>query len=106
MSNDPTVPAGLPVLFADGIIEAHVRNGVARVTLGQAGGDGRGVATGQLIVPITQLPTILNSLARLAQELEARARQGAAANTTPPPAGGPAAPAAPDVPPGSAFRFS
>lgn len=108
MSSETPAPAAtgiLPTLFADGVLEAHVRNGVARVTLGQAMSDGRGVPTGQLVIPVSQLPVVLSSLARLAQEVEARTRQAAAANTTPAP--GPASGPAPEAPiPGAAFRFS
>ncbi|MFT8242477.1 hypothetical protein [Roseomonas sp. BN140053] len=94
----------LTTLFADGVLDAQIRNGVARVTLGQLDGEGRGVPTGQLVLPLGQLPSTINSLVRLWQEFENRSRQAAAAAAQP---GAPAPAAAPEPPPpaGGAFRF-
>ena len=96
--------SNLPTLFTDGVLEAHVRHGMVRVTLGQTGADGRGVANGQLVLPLVQLPLMLQSLTKLLQELEARARQANVAQ----------APAADTAPAeqtdqgvsGGAFRFT
>ena len=93
MSNEQaTSTANLPTLFADGMLEAHVRNGVARVTLGQAGADGKATATAQLVMPLAQMPGFVSGLARLLQEFAARAKQVAQAQPQPqpidPPEGG------------------
>lgn len=61
----------LPVLFCDGIIDANVTHGVVRITLGQAGSDGKPAACGQLILPLTQLPgaaAAINNLVKQVQE--------------------------------------
>lgn len=93
-TNAAIATAGLPTLFADGMMEAHIRNGVARVTLGQAGSDGKATATAQLVLPLAQMPAFVSGLTRLLQEFEARARQAAAA-----------APEAPADAANGAFRF-
>ncbi len=98
--------SNLPTLFTDGVLEAHVRHGMVRVTLGQTGSDGRGVPNGQLVLPLVQLPLLLTSLTKLLQELETRARQ---ANAAPPAVEDashvPVAPGDTGVP-GGAFRFT
>ena len=97
-SNKPA-PAAHPCIFSDGIIDAHVRHGVARFTLGQTGTDGQLAPAGQLVLPLTHLPTLIGSITRLLQELEARARQAQQQQGT-------AAAAEPAPPAGGAFRFS
>ena len=87
----------MPTLFADGILDASVTFGVARLTLAQTGPDGKPVAAGQLIVPLVQLPTVVNGLAGLLKQVETRMREQQAQQ---PPAAEPAA-----APPASAFRF-
>ena len=87
--------ADLPTLFADGVLEATVRHGVARLKLAVQDGSGAPSATGLLVVPLAQLPAIAGTLARLLREVEAKAREAPAAT-----------PAAAPVPePPSAFRF-
>jgi len=87
----------LPTLFADGILDASVTFGVARLTLAQTGADGKPVAAGQLIVPLVQLPTVVNGLAGLLKQVETRMREQQAQQQTV------AEPAA--APPAGAFRF-
>ena len=88
-------------IFADGLMDASVTYGVARLTLAQTGSDGKPVPAGQLIVPLVQLPALANGLNALLKQIETRvkeqqAQQGAAA---PGNAGDPAS----SVP--GAFRF-
>ena len=87
-----------PTLFCDGILDASVTSGVARITLAQTGADGKPLAAGQLIVPLVQLPTVVNGLAGLLKQVETRIREQQ--SLQPPTAEAPAAPASP-----SAFRF-
>ena len=83
-------------LFADGVLEATVRHGVARLTLAIQAGDGKPQTTGTLVVPLAQLPALAGSLARLLREVEAKAKENPAASA-------PASEAAAELP--SAFRF-
>src|SRR3712207_7591995 len=46
---------------ADGILDASVTHGVARLTLAQTGPEGKPVAAGQLVMPLSQLPTFTRS---------------------------------------------
>ena len=100
-SNHKPAPAAFPCLFSDGVIDAQVRHGVARFTLGQTGTDGQLAPAGQLVLPLTQLPGLLGSITRLLQELEARARQAQQQQQSAAAVREPAAP-----PAGGAFRFS
>jgi hypothetical protein len=61
-----------PALFCDGILDASVTSGVARLTLAQTGTDGKPFAAGQLIVPLVQLPAVVNGLAGLLKQVETR----------------------------------
>lgn len=92
-------------VFADGILDASVTHGVARLTLAQTGPEGKPVASGQLVMPLSQLPAFTNGLIGLLKQIDAKvkeAQQGAAGA----PAAGAAGDAdAPPEPPG-AFRFS
>jgi hypothetical protein len=83
-----------PTLFCDGILDASVTSGVARLTLAQTGADGKPFAAGQLIVPLVQLPAAVNGLAGLLKQVETRMREQQPAGE---------APAAP--PAASNFRF-
>ena len=98
-----------PTLFADGILDASVTAGVARLTLAQTGPEGRPVPAGQLVMPLSQLPGFANGLVNLLKQIEAKvketqAQQGAAAGPAPTAEGGSGA-AEPSPVPG-AFRFS
>jgi len=104
--------ASLPSLFADGIVEAHVTHGVARITLGQAGGDGTALPSGVLLVPLVQLPVVTKGLLALLQQIEAKMKQAQPPAATPSAAPGaaaamPEAPAeTPAAPEDAAFRFN
>jgi hypothetical protein len=79
--------ASASTIFADGVLEATVRHGVARLTLAVQGGDGKPDATGLLVVPLAQLPALAGSLNRLLREVEAKtlaAQAGAPAAEEPP----------------------
>ncbi|MDO9708236.1 hypothetical protein [Paracraurococcus lichenis] len=84
-----------PTLFADGILDASVTAGVARLTLAQTAPDGKPAAAGQLIIPLVQLPNLVNGMAGLIKQVEARMREQQAQQ-----GGSPGDAAAP-----SAFRF-
>ncbi|WP_376091426.1 hypothetical protein ACE7GA_21725 [Roseomonas sp. CCTCC AB2023176] len=64
-----------PTLFADGMTEASVRHGVARLTFATQSGEGQ--ATGGFVVamPLGQVPNVANALIRLLRELEAKAKE-------------------------------
>ena len=104
--------AELPTLFADGVLEATVRHGVARLKLAVQDGNGTPSPTGLLVIPLAQLPAVAGTLARLLREVEAKAREaqgvqaaGPAAAPAPNPNAAPAPPQAdPDELP-AAFRF-
>ena len=83
-------------IFADGILDASVTHGVARLTLAQTGPDGKPAPAGQLIVPLVQLPGMANSLLGLLKQVDAKMKEQQA--TTPP-----AAAAGSEVP--GSFRF-
>ena len=94
-------------IFADGILDASVTHGVARLTLAQTGAEGRPVAAGQLVMPLSQLPAFANGLIGLLKQIEAKVKEAQAQQGA---AGGPPAPATeatgaePSSVPG-AFRF-
>ena len=92
-------------IFADGILDASVTHGVARLTLAQTGPEGKPVAAGQLVMPLSQLPAFTNGLVGLLKQLEAKIKEAQAQ------ASGAAAPGTGNGPeaapvPGGAFRFS
>jgi hypothetical protein len=71
----------LPSLFADGVLDVHVANGVARITLGSAptgGQDQKPIPTGQLLVPVMQLPALARVLAEVTKQVEQRAKEALA----------------------------
>jgi hypothetical protein len=89
--------ASLPFVFADGVLDVHVANGVARLTLGAAVAqkDAKPEACGTLVVPVMQLPVFARILGEVTRQLEQRAKEAmaqqgrpaAAAETTEAPAG-------------------
>jgi hypothetical protein len=83
-------------IFADGLLDASVNHGVARLTLAQTGPDGKPVAAGQLVVPLVQLPALANGILGLLKQIETRMKEAQAQQ--------PAAAEAPASIPG-AFRF-
>ena len=90
------------MIFADGLMDASITHGVARLTLAQTGPEGKPVPAGQLIVPLVQLPALANGLNTLLKQIENRVKeqQQAQQNTGAASAGGEAAPQVP-----GAFRF-
>lgn len=86
-------------LFADGILEASVNFGVARITLAQTGSDGKPVPSGQLLLPVVQLPAFTNGMMTLLKQIESKVKQAQAQQAEAAEAVKPD-----DVP--SAFRFS
>jgi hypothetical protein len=85
-------------IFADGILDASVTHGVARLTLAQTGPDGKPVAAGQLVMPLVQLPALANGIMCLLKQIESRMKEAQAQQP------GNAAAEAPAAIPG-AFRF-
>ncbi|MEO3470851.1 hypothetical protein AAFN86_03210 [Roseomonas sp. CAU 1739] len=87
-----------PTVFADGVIEAQVAHGVARITLAMTGPDGKAVPCGMLCVPVTQLPGMVNGMGNLLKQIEERVRAQVAQQPS-------AAPASEAAPAAGAFRF-
>jgi hypothetical protein len=98
------------VLFADGIIDVHIANGVARITLGASNGqqDQRPAPSGVLVVPVVQLPVFARVFGEVTRQVETRAKeamaQAKAQAQAQQPAADDAAPA--EAPPAGAFRFN
>ena len=88
-----------PTVFADGVVEAQVAHGVARITLAMTGADGKAVPCGMLCVPVTQLPALGNGMGNLLKQIEERVRAQVAQQP------GPAASASDAAPAAGAFRF-
>jgi hypothetical protein len=63
-----------PTVFADGVIEAQVAHGVARITLAVTGNDGKAAPCATLCVPVTQLPSLVNGMGNLLKQIEERVR--------------------------------
>ncbi|WP_237216200.1 hypothetical protein [Falsiroseomonas oryziterrae] len=101
--------AALPTLFADGVVDVHIANGVARITLAtmtgqppQQGEAPRANPSGILVVPVTQLPILGRVFAEVTRQLEQRAKEAA---QQPAQAGGGTNQGHADQP-GGAFRFN
>lgn len=91
-----------PTVFCDGVVEAQVAHGVARITLAVTGNDGKASPCATLCVPVTQLPALVNGMGNLLKQIEERVRAQIAQQQ----AGQPAAEApAPADGPTGAFRF-
>jgi hypothetical protein len=69
-----------PILFGDGVIDVHVANGVARITLGTTTGqqDAKPVPSGMLVVPVVQLPVLARVMAEVTRQVEQRAKDAMA----------------------------
>jgi len=91
------MPDSRPTVFADGVIEAQVAHGVARITLAVTGSDGKAVPCATLCVPVTQLPALVNGMGNLLKQIEERVRAQVQQQAAQAPAGA-------DSPAG-AFRF-
>lgn len=61
-------------VFCDGVIEAQVAHGVARITLAVTGTDGKAAPCATLCVPVTQLPALVNGMGNLLRQIEERVR--------------------------------
>jgi hypothetical protein len=62
-------------VFADGVVEAQVAHGVARITLAVTGQDGKALPCATLCVPVTQLPALVNGMGNLLKQIEERVKQ-------------------------------
>ncbi len=62
-------------IFADGLMDASVTYGVARLTLAQTGADGKPMPAGQLIIPLVQVPAFANGLMSLLRQIESRVKE-------------------------------
>jgi hypothetical protein len=71
---------GTNILFADGVIDVHIANGVARITLGTATGqqDAKPVPSGMLVVPVMQLPVLARVITEVTRQVEQRAKEAMA----------------------------
>lgn len=98
---------GLPTVFGDGIIDVHVANGVARITLGATTGqqDAKPTPSALLVVPVLQLPTLARVLAEVTKQIEAKAKVAMAQAQANAAAATAAAPGGTDQVAG-AFRFN
>lgn len=65
-------------MFADGILDASVNFGVARITLAQVGSDGKPLASGHLFVPVVQLPAFANGLLTLVKQIDSKMKEAQA----------------------------
>ena len=88
-----------PTVFADGVIEAQVAHGVARITLAMTGSDGKALPCATLCIPVTQLPGLVNGMGNLLKQIEERVRAQVGQQQ-------PAAPAAEGSAAPGAFRFN
>jgi hypothetical protein len=98
---------GTPTLFGDGILDVHIANGVARLTIGTMSGPaGQGEPkpqpSGLLIVPVVQLPVFARVLSEVTRQVEQRAKDAMAQSR---PAQADNSEATPDQVAG-AFRFN
>ena len=55
----------VPVIVVDGIQSIGVHNGIARVVLMRLGADGKPEASGVLCIPVNQIATIAQGLAKV-----------------------------------------
>lgn len=96
---------GNPTIFGDGVIDVHVANGVARITLGAVTGgkDAKPAPSGTLVMPVLQLPNLAKVLTEVTRQIEQRGREAVAQQK-------PAGEAAPQQASGDqvvgAFRFN
>jgi hypothetical protein len=101
--------SGIPTIFGDGVIDVHVANGVARITLGAATGqkDGKPVPSGLLIMPVLQMPALARVLAEVTKQIETKAKEAMAqAQVAAPAAAAPAAKPVEGDHVAGAFRFN
>lgn len=75
-----------PIQFADGILDASVNFGVARITLAQVGSEGKPVPSGHLFVPVVQLPAFANGLLTLVKQIDSKMKEAQPPAAAPEPA--------------------
>jgi hypothetical protein len=93
-------------LFADGVIDIHVANGVARITLGATTGqqEQKPMPSGVLIVPVVQLPIFARVFGEVTRQIEQRTKDAMAQSQAKAEASAEATPAADGS--AGAFRFN
>jgi hypothetical protein len=64
-----------PTVFCDGVVEAQVAHGVARITLAVTSQEGKAQPCATLCVPVTQLPALVNGMGNLLKQIEERVKQ-------------------------------
>jgi hypothetical protein len=64
----------LVTIFADGILDASVTHGVARLTLAQTGPEGKPIAAGQLVMPLSQMAGFTSGLVALLKQIDAKVK--------------------------------
>lgn len=71
---------GIPTLFGDGVLDVHVANGVARITLGTVTGqaEAKPQPSGLLVVPVMQLPVLARVFGEVTRQVEQRAKEAMA----------------------------
>ncbi|PWS36675.1 hypothetical protein DFH01_16195 [Falsiroseomonas bella] len=72
--------AASPIIFGDGVLDVHIANGVARLTLGAATAqkDAKPEPSGTLVVPVVQLPALARVLVEVTKQVEQRAKEAMA----------------------------
>jgi hypothetical protein len=92
-----------PTIFADGVMDVHIANGIARITLGAITGqqDKGPTASGTLILPVVQLPVLTRALSEVTRQVEERAKEAMAKAQA-----GATAPDSEAAPTAGAFRFN
>ena len=88
-----------PTVFCDGVTEAQVAHGVARITLAVTGSDSKATPCATLCIPVTQLPALVNGMGNLLRQIEERVRAQVQQQAAQPAADAPADAAV------GAFRF-
>jgi hypothetical protein len=76
---------GTPTIFGDGVIDVHVANGVARITVGAVTGqkDAKPAPSGTLVVPVMTLSNMAKVLTEVTRQIEQRAREAIAQQQQP-----------------------
>lgn len=72
----------LVTIFADGILDASVTHGVARLTLAQTGPEGKPIAAGQLVMPLSQMTAFTSGLVGLLKQIDAKVKDAQAQQAT------------------------
>jgi hypothetical protein len=97
-----------PMLFADGILDVHIANGVARITLAAATGqqDQKPTPSGVLVVPVMQLPVFARVFGEVTRQVESRAKEAMAQAQAKAQQAATDAAAPAEATPAGAFRFN